>query len=349
MKKLPLFGILGIAVLRVSLLAVVPQKWELRTKEDFLRGKFDGVSVSNDGVLALAPKEERIVSPTEEFYLSVLLAPDGTTYLGTGHGGKVYRIGRDGKADVYFQAPEMDVTCLVQDKRGVLYAATSPNGKIYKITDRQKGETFFDPAEKYIWDLEFMDSGQLWAAVGETGGIYEINPQGEGRLIFKAEENHILCLKKTGRGDVLAGSGGNGVVFRISPEGRASVIYETAYEEVRSLDVDRDGAIYAAASGLPAKSRRDEVAVLPAKPETGTGAPGGATVSATVTAVMVSGRTLYIDLAPQILVEDPEVPVKGPEALAALTRSLKLNFPRFADVVYLIDGQAPRFGEKKNI
>ena len=49
---------------------------------------------------------------------------------------------------------------------------------------------------------------------------------------------------------------------------------------------------------------------------------------ATVTAVMVSGRTLYLDLTPQILVDDPEVPLKGPEALAALTRSLRLNFPR---------------------
>jgi len=70
---------------------------------------------------------------------------------------------------------------------------------------------------------------------------------------------------------------------------------------------------------------------------------------AMVTAVMVSGRTLYLDLTPQILVDDPEVPLKGPEALAALTRSLKLNFPRFAEVVFFIDGQAPIFAEKKKI
>jgi glucose/arabinose dehydrogenase len=150
MRKLRLFGFLWMAVLSLSLQAVVPQKWELRTKEDFLKGKLGGVSVANDGALALAPKEEKIEAPMEEFYLSVLLATDGTTYLGTGHGGKIYRIGKDGKAELYFQAPEMDVTCIVQDKRGALYAATSPNGKIYKITDKLKGEAFFDPAEKYI-------------------------------------------------------------------------------------------------------------------------------------------------------------------------------------------------------
>jgi hypothetical protein len=70
---------------------------------------------------------------------------------------------------------------------------------------------------------------------------------------------------------------------------------------------------------------------------------------ATVTAVMVSGRTLYIDLTPQVLAEDPEVPLKGPDALAALTRSLRMNFPRFSEVIYFIDGQVPLFGEKKKI
>ena len=265
MRKTPLVGILGLAVMATSLQAVVPQKWELRTREDYLRGKFDGISVSYDGMLALAPKEERIAAPQEEFYLSVLATPDGTTFLGTGHGGKVYRIGKDGKSEVWFQVPEMDVTSLALDKKGVLYASTSPNGRIYKITGSGKGEEFFNPAEKYIWDLLFLASGELWAAVGENGGIYRISPLGEGRMFFKAAENHILCLEKTAREDVLAGSGGNGLVYKITPEGRASVLFETPYEEVRSLAVDPEGLIYAAASGTPTRSRQDTGPAVPVR------------------------------------------------------------------------------------
>jgi len=265
MKKLALAAILGPVVLTASLHAVVPQKWELRTREDYLRGKFDGISVSFDGTLALAPKEEKIAAPQEEFYLSVLATAEGAIYLGTGHGGKIYRIAKDGKAEVWFQAPEMDVTCLVQDRKGVLYASTSPNGRIYKITDKGKGEEFFDPAEKYVWDLLFMDSGDIWAAVGESGGIYQVSPRGEGRMIFKAAENHILCLEKTARGDIVAGSGGNGLVYRITPDGRASVLFETPYEEVRSLAVDREGLIYAAASGTPTRTRKGEDASIPVR------------------------------------------------------------------------------------
>ena len=262
MRRNAALMVLGLLFAASSLQAVVPQKWELRTREDYLRGKFDGISVSYDGTLALAPKEQKIAAPQEEFYLSALVTADGTTFLGTGHGGKVYRIDKDGKAELWFQAPEMDVTALVQDRKGALYAATSPNGRIYKVSDKGKGEEFFNPAEKYIWDLLVLEGGEMWAAVGESGGIYRISPLGEGRMFFKAAENHILCLVRSGRGDIIAGSGGNGLVYRITPEGRPSVIFETPYEEVRALAIDGAGQIYAAASGTPTKTKRDDPSAM---------------------------------------------------------------------------------------
>lgn len=267
MKKNVVPGVLLGALLGLSLEAVVPQKWTLRSKEDFLRGKFVGVSLSSEGILSLAPREDKIVGPTEEFYLSLLPLADGSLFLGTGHGGKIYQISKDGKADLYFQTQEMDVTCLARDSKGVLFAGTSPNGKIYRIQDKGKGEEFFNPAEKYVWDLMFVDSGALLAAVGESGGIYEINVRGEGHQALKTEENHILCLMKGLQGDVIAGSGGGGMVYRLSREGRASVLFESSYEEVRSLVLDKDGSVYACASGTPTKARKDDSAALGAKAE----------------------------------------------------------------------------------
>ena len=297
MKKIVVPVVLLGAVLCLSLEAVIPQKWTLRSKEDFLRGKFDGVSLSFDGVLSLAPKEDRIVGPTEEFYLSLLPLADGSLFLGTGHGGKIYQIGKDGKADLYFQTQEMDVTCLVRDSKGVLFAGTSPNGKIYRIKDKGKGEEFFNPAEKYVWDLMFTDSGALLAAVGESGGIYEVNDQGEGHQVLKTEENHILCLTKGLQGDVIAGSGGGGMVYRLSREGRASVLFESSYEEVRSLVLDKDGSIYACASGTPAKTRKDDASVPGAKAE--------ADVVITVSASSASGSAADLGSSPSSGTKEP--------------------------------------------
>jgi len=268
MKKVLTVVLAGIVFMVLVLQGVVPRRWEIRNFGDFLKGKFDGISVSYEGVLSLSPKEEKIEGPAEEFYLSLLLDSEGIAYLGTGHSGRIYRISKAGKSELYFQVPEMDIYCLTRDRRGNLYAGTSPNGKIYKITGKDEGSPFFNPREKYIWDLLFTDKGVLLAAVGESGGIYEITPQGEGRLILKAEENHVLCLEQASNGDVIAGSGGKGLLYRIPHGKKASVLFESPYEEIKSIVLDGEGNIYAAAGGEISKPKIEAKTPVSARTET---------------------------------------------------------------------------------
>jgi hypothetical protein len=266
MKKiisLTIFSLLTLAIIS-ELQAVVPKKWELRTKEDFINGKFTGVSLSSDGVLSIGPRVEKMEAPVEEFYLSLVAAPGGTLYLGTGHSGKIYRIGADKKAELYFQAAEMDVTALALDQKGNLFAGTSPNGKIYKISAKGKGEEFFNPQEKYIWDLKFEENGNLLVAVGESGGIYEVTPAGEGKLIFKPKANHILCLRKSPSGDILAGSSGRGLVYRLSAGNKVGVVFDSGYEEIKNIVFDGEGNIYLSASGQPTKPSSEVSSTSPA-------------------------------------------------------------------------------------
>jgi len=283
MKRIVPASLALILILAAGALAVIPQKWTFRTYDDFLRGKFDGISVSSDGVLTLAPREDGMESPPADFYLSFVMTPDGAAYLGTGHDGKIFRISKEGKADLYIQLPEMDVTCLALDAKGVLYAGTSPSGKIYKIAGQGKNTEFFDPSERYIWKLLFEDNGNLLAAVGERGGIYEIDPQGQGRLIHKAQENHILCLKVDKNRDIIAGSGGNGLVYRISRNGKGTALFESPFEEIRTLAFDLDGNIYAAAGGTPTKEKKEDSA-LPVR-----AAEAGVTISVSAAAPAPAG------------------------------------------------------------
>ncbi|MGO9410501.1 MAG: GerMN domain-containing protein [Spirochaetia bacterium] len=83
----------------------------------------------------------------------------------------------------------------------------------------------------------------------------------------------------------------------------------------------------------------------PARPDAARLFPRGATVRA----VMVRGHTLYLDLTSAVLETDPEVPLTGDNALDALGKSIRLNFPRVHEIVVYIDGQVPRFPAKKNI
>jgi hypothetical protein len=287
MKKL-LTATIAAAALLTAAFAVAPRNWTLRSYDEWLRGKSSGVSLSSEGVLTLAPREDKIEGPAEEFYLAYCPAPDGAAFIGTGHGGGVFRRGKDGKIELYYQTAEMDVTALLLDAQGVLYAATSPQGKIYKITEKDKGAEFFNPAEKYIWDLELESNGNLLAAVGEAGGIYEIASQGQGRMIFKSAENHILCLGRDAAGALLAGSGGPGVVYRIGSGGKGQVLYETPFEEVRALAVGAGGDILAGAGGA-SKTRKEEPATAVASGQTDVVIAVSAVTGATAAAAAPAG------------------------------------------------------------
>ncbi len=325
--------LLLIFVLSLNLEAVVPKRWELRTRDDFLKGKFFGLSLSSSGVISIGPRVEKWELPAEEFYLSLVMAPNGVIFLGTGHGGKIYRIGNDRKAELYYQAAEMDVTALALDAKGQLYAATSPNGKIYRITAKGKGEELFDPQEKYIWDLVFSDRGSLLAAVGESGGIYEINPSGEGRLIFKAKTNHILCLKKLPSGDFLAGSGGRGLLYRVSASGKPSVIFESGYEEIRSLDIDREGNIYITASGQVQKSSGTSSA---SSTSSGSSDKSDTEVAVVVSSISVIGEDL---LLPQV--ETSSSSSSGKSATAARGAIFQVSSEGLARKLWSSDGDIP--------
>lgn len=246
------------------LLGVIPQNWELYKMDDFIAGKFDGISISHEGVLSLSPRDEAVEGPAEDFYLSFLIASDGTKYLGTGHSGRIYKSNQKGEFELLCQLPEMDIYCLIQDKSGNMFAGTSPNGQIYKISAKGEFEPFFNPTDKYIWDLEFAGNGALLAAVGESGGIYQINDQGEGRKIVEVEENHILCMKKTQDDSLIAGSGGRGLVYRIIPGRKPAILYESSYEEIKSVALDNRGNIYAAAGGEVIEPQKDAASLVAA-------------------------------------------------------------------------------------
>jgi len=257
MKKISLLIFTAGLFVSLNLFAVVPQNWELREIEDYLEGKFNGIALSSEGILFLAPKEEVMKGPAQDFYLSFLVGSNGNLFLGTGHSGEVFKINKDGEAELYFKCPEMDIYCLAQDPKGVLYAGSSPNGKIYKITDRGEFEEFFNPQEKYIWDLKFNHKGILLAAVGENGGIYAISQKGEGSQVLKTEENHILCMRFDDNNNIIAGSGGTGRIYKLTEGKNPRIVFDSAYNEIKSIALDKEGFIYAAAAGdvtVPAKT-----------------------------------------------------------------------------------------------
>ena len=80
--------------------------WEMNAYSDFIRGRFDGISLSREGRLSLAPKLDTVFASDQAVVWSVAQAPDGSLYAATGHHGRVYRIDRAGKATLLWTADQ---------------------------------------------------------------------------------------------------------------------------------------------------------------------------------------------------------------------------------------------------
>jgi hypothetical protein len=75
----------------------------------------------------------------------------------------------------------------------------------------------------------------------------------------------------------------------------------------------------------------------PLHPELARAFPRGATVQSLV----VRNGVLFVDISAAAALPDPEVPMQAREALEALARAIRANFPRVRKVQATIGGQVP--------
>jgi hypothetical protein len=232
--------------------------WIVATQAEFLKGDATSLSIDSDGRLALGPALEQIAETSAPVLWAIIPAPDGGYFVGSGNEGKVFRIARDGKTSVLFDAGELEVHALVAAPGGGVFVGTSPDGKVYKVAPDGTSQAVFDPEDKYIWALATDSRGNLYVATGEKGVIYRVTPDGKSAAFYRTRATHALSLTFDKEGRLLAGTGSPGRVFRIDGEGRGFVLLDSPYREIRALRVAADGAIYAAAlSDRPAASGGD--------------------------------------------------------------------------------------------
>jgi hypothetical protein len=230
----------------IPLLAVTPQFWEIRTYDEFRRGKLTNLSLTSDDELILAPRFDMVFDTEQTLVWCAVADSKGNVYLGTGHDGKVFKVDAAGKGALVVDLAELDVLAVAVDRNDVLYAATSPDGKVYKIENGAAKE-FFDPKAKYIWSLVFDKQGRLLVGTGDKGIIYRVASDGKGSAFYDTDETHIISLAVDKDGNLIAGGDPKGYIYRISPEGKAFVLYDSGMREIHAIAVAPNGTIYASA------------------------------------------------------------------------------------------------------
>ena len=158
--------------------------WEMNSYNDFIRGRFAGISLSREGRLSLAPKLDTIFSSDQPVIWSVAEAPDGSLYAATGNRGRVYRIDPAGKSSLLWTAEQPEVFAIAVDQAGIVYAGTSPDGKVYRI-EGGKATEYFDPHARYIWSLAVGPDGVLYVGTGDQGKVYRVEGPGKGDVYYE--------------------------------------------------------------------------------------------------------------------------------------------------------------------
>ena len=261
-----------------------PIIWETNSRAELLKGEARGVSITDTGVLMLAPRFTQIFNTDQPYIWSSVADGAGNIYLGTGHDGRLYRVGADGRGSLLYDAAELDVTALAISRDGTLYAGTSPDGKVYRIAADGKAEIYFDPPDKYIWSLAVLPDGQLAVGTGDNGKLYRIgaaNAKPESSLLIDTNETHVISLAVDAKGQLIAGTDPGGLVLRISPEGKAFALYDAPLREIHALAPAADGSIYALAISEAASSQRGGNAPVSTTSTNSSGGQGSATVTIT--------------------------------------------------------------------
>lgn len=289
--------------------AAQPQLFRVEGTRDFLDGEVEGLSADSGGRLRLAPVTSALHDPEVPYVWSLVRDGRGASYAGTGNDGKVFRIA-EGRAEVYFDAAEMEVHALALGRDGTLYVGTSPDGKVYAVTGKDKSKELFDPQEKYIWALAIDDEGRILVATGAEGHLYRVTKDGTSTALFKTSETHITALGAGPAGSILFGTAPGGVVYRTDAAGKTSVLYDTAFREVKAVAAGPQGAVYAAV--VEAQDKEETVRPLPPPPAPSTAAAGTAEVTVTETVVAV--------VAPPAMPSRAMEPVRSGSAKGALLR-----------------------------
>jgi hypothetical protein len=234
---LTLVGLTGLAEAEVRI-------YSMQSRTAFLAGTLDGIGLDSLGTLRLADQVERLTEVNEPFLLSAASHPDGWV-VGTGNGGRVLLIDRQGATTVLFEAEEPEIFAVWVAEDGTVFAGSSPNGKVYRIGEGE-ATVFFDPEQTYIWDLERGPGGSLLVATGTDGKLFKVEAEDRAEVLFDSQDTHLRSLKALPNGQVLMGTAGEGLILRLDPDGSVRTLYDASQPEVVAFAVDPNGACYAA-------------------------------------------------------------------------------------------------------
>lgn len=159
-----------------------------------------------------------------------------TLFAGTGPQGKLYAIGRDGKATVYLDTEEDHVMCVTAAGKGKLLIGTSPDALLLEVSGPGRSSALADFEATEVKAIA-RDGVDTIVAVNE----FKIPP-----AIPSKKTSTSAATGNAGKPtSTKAPASGDGELFRIRPDGRQELIWERSKAHVTALAVGVGGRVFA--------------------------------------------------------------------------------------------------------
>ncbi|MGC2403265.1 MAG: WD40 repeat domain-containing protein [Acidobacteriaceae bacterium] len=172
-------------------------------------------------VSGATPHVEQFFSSDEQHIRCLLFQPDGSLIAGSDGGGLVYRVGKDRKGIVIYNAPKREVTALAESADGRLYVAsvgektksTLPPLPVQGIAVATATITIVTPGS-----VQASSSNGL---IPDGSEVDELSPEGAPRKLWATREDVVYALHAEPDG-LLAATGNRGKIYRIHEDGSYS-------------------------------------------------------------------------------------------------------------------------------
>jgi hypothetical protein len=186
------------------------------------------------------PHAELYFQSDEQHIRCLLIEPNGNLIAGTDGGGLVYRIGKDRKGIVIYNAPKREVTALAESTDGRLYVAAVGEKTKSSLPPLPVQGIAIATATITIVTPGSVQASSSNGLIPDGSEVDELSPQGAPRKLWSTREDVVYALRATPQG-LLAATGNRGRIYRVHEDGSYVDVARAATGQATAFATAPDG------------------------------------------------------------------------------------------------------------
>ena len=244
------FAATSLLVATVAVQSAGPVFWQVSTQAEFLKGDVvENIAIDSEGRLLLGPSVQAMHETTAPFLWALEQDPDGRLLVGSGNEGHVLELLPDGKARVFYDAPELEVHALARGPAGRSTSGRHPTARCTRWLETVQPRRSSIQKSATSGRSRRSRTGRCSSPLATRGPSTACRPRARATCGTRSRATHVTAVYPEAGGSAVIGTASPGQLLRVGRDGRAFVLLDTPFREVHTVRPDGTGTLYAVAFG----------------------------------------------------------------------------------------------------